>query len=243
MKFKNILISTTLSLGIALPIGRLSNLDINNINYKIKDKTLSNNDIEILEDDIETLILVNKHNPLDNNYEPSDLREPNIPFVKDSILEERQMREVASNAIEELFNQAKVEGIDFLATSAYRSFNTQNNIYLSRVETKGKEYADKYVALPGKSEHQTGLSIDVTNERRNFTKRSKEAKWLANNAYKFGFILRYPEGKEYITGIAYEPWHIRYVGKSIAKEIFESEITLEEYFKNKQYNLARREIN
>ena len=218
MKLKNILISTTLSLGIAIPISRLSKLDIDNYSYKLKDEDITNNDLEESEG---ALLLVNKYNPLNDGYAPLDLKKPNIPFINDSIEEEKQMREVASNAIEELFRKAKDDGINFLATSAYRSYNTQNNIYLSRVEAKGKEYTDKYVALPGKSEHQTGLSIDVTNEKRNFTKKCKEAKWLASNAYKFGFILRYPKGKEDITGISYEPWHIRYVGKKAAKEIFQ----------------------
>ena len=240
MNLKNILISTTLSLGIALPIGRLSKLDIDIYSYNLKDEDITNND---LEESKGALLLVNKYNPLNDWYAPLDLKKPNIPFINNSIEEEKQMREVASNAIEELFRKAKDYGINFLATSAYRSYNTQNNIYLSRVEAKGKEYADKYVALPGKSEHQTGLSIDVTNEKRNFTKKCKEAKWLASNAYKFGFILRYPKGKEDITGISYEPWHIRYVGKKAAKEIFQNRITLEEYLKNKQYDLVRREIN
>ena len=233
MKLKNILISTTLSLGITLPIGRLSKLDIDNYSYILEDEDITNNDLEECEG---ALLLVNKYNPLNDSYEPLDLKKPNIPFINNSIEEEKQMREVASNAIEELFRKAKDDGINFLATSAYRSYNTQNDIYLSRLEAKGKEYADKY-------EHQTGLSIDVTNERRNFTKKCKEAKWLASNSYKFGFILRYPKGKENITGISYEPWHIRYVGKKAAKEIFQNRITLEEYLKNKQYDLVRREIN
>ncbi|RDY27720.1 D-alanyl-D-alanine carboxypeptidase family protein [Romboutsia weinsteinii] len=181
----------------------------------------------------ENLILVNKDNSLDREYIPSNLKVPNISFVKDSTDDERYMESMAADAIEELFLVARNEGIEFLATSAYRSYEEQLAIYTRRVEAKGKEEADKYVAHPGKSEHQTGLSIDVTNRKRRFVKTCKEAIWLANNAHRFGFILRYPEGKEYITGISYEPWHVRYVGKEVARNIFNKGITLEEYIKNK----------
>ena len=239
MKIKNIILTTTLAIGMILPAGTVATL-----NYSKKNKSLDN-DLDSLYDleDDELQVLVNKYNPLEDNYKPDDLEKPEIPFISTSINEEQQMREIACDAIKELFTKAKTEGINLLATSAYRSYDLQNNIYLSRLNTKGKEYADKYVALPGKSEHQTGLAIDVTNERRNFTKRSKEARWLEKNAYKYGFILRYPEGKEYITGIAYEPWHIRYVGKALAKNIHYKGITLEEYIKNKSYYSVRREAN
>ena len=85
---------------------------------------------------------------------------------------------------------------------------------------------------PGESEHQTGLAIDVTNTSRCFDKTSIEAQWLANNAYKYGFILRYPENKEDVTGYSYEPWHIRYVGKDLAEKIYMNSETLEEYLKH-----------
>lgn len=179
------------------------------------------------------IMLVNKYNELDSKYEPENLVNPNIPFVNDSIEDERYMQDIAAQAIEELFYTAKYEGIELIATSAYRSYQKQLDTYTKRVNLKGKEEADKYVAQPGKSEHQTGLSIDITNRKRRFTKHCKEARWLAKNAHRFGFILRYPEGKEHITGILYEPWHVRYVGKEVAKNIFERGITLEEYIKNK----------
>lgn len=98
-----------------------------------------------------------------------------------------------------------------------------------RVLSDGKQMADKYVAKAGFSEHQTGLAIDLTNEDRYFVKGTNEAEWLENNCYKYGFIIRYPEGKESITGVAYEPWHIRYVGEEVSRYIYENNITLEEY--------------
>ena len=149
--------------------------------------------------------------------------------------------------ISQEINKPLLKLIDFInakkklvAVSGYRSEEEQEEIYNNSILENGIEFTQKYVARPRESEHQTGLSIDVTNERRNFTKKCKEAKWLASNAYKFGFILRYPKGKEYITGTSYEPWHIRYVGKKAAKEIFQNRITLEEYLKNK---LTRKESN
>ena len=102
-------------------------------------------------------------------------------------------------------------------------------LYSNSLIRKGKEYTQKYVAKANQSEHQTGLAIDITNSSRCFDKNSKEAKWLADNAYKYGFILRYLEGKTDITGYNYEPWHIRYVGKKVAKEIYNNSETLEEY--------------
>ena len=143
--------------------------------------------------------------------------------------ESRYMDETAAKALEELFQVAKSENINLIGSSAYRSYKSQVRVLKDEISSKGVDYANKYVAKPGKSEHQSGLSIDVTNEARCFDKTSPEAQWLANNAYRFGFILRYPEGKEDITGYNYEPWHIRYVGKDAAKEIYEKNITLEEY--------------
>ena len=175
------------------------------------------------------LMLVNKENPLGLKYEPKNLTKVNIDFLSDSADEEKYMDKEAAMSIEELFKTAKSEGINLIGTSAYRSYKTQVKIMNKNIKEKGLDYANNYVALPGKSEHQTGLAIDVTNEARCFDKTSLEAQWLANNAYRFGFILRYPEGKENITGYNYEPWHVRYVGKEAAKEIYDKNITLEEY--------------
>lgn len=175
------------------------------------------------------LMLVNKENPLGLKYEPKNLTKVNIDFLSNSTDEEQYMDKEAAMSIEELFKTAKSEGINLIGTSAYRSYKTQVKIMNKNIKEKGLDYANNYVALPGKSEHQTGLAIDVTNEARCFDKTSLEAQWLANNAYRFGFILRYPEGKENITGYNYEPWHVRYVGKEAAKEIYDKNITLEEY--------------
>ena len=101
------------------------------------------------------------------------------------------------------------------------------------LKEKGENYALKCSAKAGHSEHQTGLSVDVMGSNNDYDQfeKSKEFDWMKNNSYKYGFILRYPKGKEYITGFKYEPWHYRYVGKDIASIIYTEGITLEEYYK------------
>ena len=178
-------------------------------------------------------ILVNKTNVLRSDYTPKNLVKLNIEFLSDTSNEARCMEKKAADSLEDLVATAKKENIILIGSSAYRSYKSQLRILKEETDKKGVDYADKYVAKPGQSEHQSGLAIDVTNRVRCFDKTSKEAQWLANNAHKFGFILRYPDGKENITGYNYEPWHIRYVGKDIAKEIYMKNITLEEYLSYK----------
>lgn len=220
-KFKAIILAGVLSVSTFFINYKYNNLEQNFENNK-----------EVQEVDL-NLILVNKENPLAPNYKPNNLVKPNIPFSDSANDEERYMKSESSKAIEELFNSAEKEGIKFLGMSAYRSYDSQKDIYCSRIRTVGKKEADRYVAKPGKSEHQTGLAIDVTNEDRWFVKSTKEAQWLAENAHDYGFIIRYPENKENITGVAYEPWHIRYVGEETAKKIYEEQITFEEFIENK----------
>jgi D-alanyl-D-alanine carboxypeptidase len=221
MKFKAIILAGVLSVSIFF------------INYKYNnlEQIFFNN--EQAQDVGSNLILVNKENPLTSNYKPDSLVKLNIPFSDSASDEERYMKSESSEAIEELFNCAQKEGIKLLGMSAYRSYDLQKDIYYSKIIAVGKKEADRYIAKPGKSEHQTGLAIDVTNEDRWFVKSAKEAQWLAENAHNYGFILRYTENKENITGVAYEPWHIRYVGKESAKKIYEEQITFEEFIQNK----------
>jgi LAS superfamily LD-carboxypeptidase LdcB len=144
------------------------------------------------------------------------------------------MRPEAATALEKMFNRAKQENINLYATSGYRSFDRQARIFNSNVEQYGLHEANQFSARPGESEHQTGLAMDVTSPTVNFhlTKdfgATKEGEWLKKNAAKFGFIIRYPEEKEEITGYTYEPWHIRYIGDHSAQRIAENNSTLEEY--------------
>jgi len=175
------------------------------------------------------LLLVNEKHGLNKNYIPEGLSIPNIQFSNKSDDEEKHVAGIIVKPLEELINTAETEGIILLGNSGYRSYKSQESTYKDRVKSQGKALADAYVAKPGFSEHQTGLSIDITNQNGYFAKGIKEADWLEENCHKFGFIIRYPYGKKSITGIEYEPWHIRYVGKNAAKYIYDNGITLEEY--------------
>lgn len=176
------------------------------------------------------LILVNRDNALSENYSPKDLVTVNVRFYRTASAEEKTMRKEAAEALEELFRAAQNEGIELYGLNGYRSYDTQKNLYNKDCRVKGKSYADQYDAKPGHSEHQTGLAMDVTNKTYSYGfQTTREGKWLAKNCYKYGFILRYPEGKEGITGYSYEPWHIRYVGRNAAKQIFSKGIVLEQY--------------
>ena len=126
-------------------------------------------------------------------------------------------------------NAAKKDGLHIYNVSGYRSYNTQKSLYNGYVSRNGQAKADTFSARAGTSEHQTGLATDVNSVSDSFAN-TKEYKWLINNSYKYGFILRYPKGKEFITGYKYEPWHYRYVGKDVAKIIHEKNITYEEYY-------------
>lgn len=181
-------------------------------------------------------VLVNKQNKLPDSYNPTDLVITDIPFISGASNEKRKMRQEAAEAISQLFAGAKAQGISLLGVSAYRSHATQTTLFNSYVNKDGYEKARTYSALPGTSEHETGLSIDVTGGNGKCAAEdcfggTKEAIWLEQHAAKYGFIIRYPQGKESITGYQYEPWHLRYVGKEIAHEIMNKGITLEEYNK------------
>ncbi len=168
-------------------------------------------------------VCVNQKRTLSSSYKPKDLVLPNVRAMnsKSSLY----MKE-AARALENLFDAAEEEGLYLYATSGYRSYSTQKSIY--------NPYSG-YSAPPGASEHQLGLAMDITLAEygsRLYVKfgQSKEGIWVKENAHKYGFIVRYLEGKEDITGYKYEPWHIRYLGIELATELFEKGITLEEYY-------------
>ena len=175
-----------------------------------------------------TLMIVNKYYKLDESYVPDDLVD-----VESKYGANKQMSKVAYEAFIELFNDAQKQGYNLYIASPYRSYQYQTTLYNNYVKSDGKKNADTYSARPGYSEHQTGLAADVMargNSSLNEFENTKEFKWMKKNAYKYGFILRYPENKEYITGYIYEPWHYRYVGKEAAKTIYEKNLTYEEYY-------------
>ncbi|WP_342433055.1 M15 family metallopeptidase [Neobacillus sp. FSL H8-0543] len=179
-------------------------------------------------------VLVNKQNKLPDSYNPTDLVYTQVPFVFKEQSDKRKMRSEAATAINTLFTEANKQGISLLGVSAYRSHATQVSLFNYYVNRDGYEKARTYSALPGTSEHETGLTIDVTGgdgkcAAMDCFGATKEAIWLEAHAAEYGFIIRYPKGKEAITGYQYEPWHLRYVGKAMALEIMSKGITLEEY--------------
>ena len=169
-------------------------------------------------------VCVNQNRTLSSDYKPDDLVLPNVRAMNST--SSLYMREEAARALEDLFNAAEEEGLYLYAISGYRSYNTQKSIY---------NPDSGYSAPPGASEHQLGLAMDITLAEygsKLYVKfgQSEEGIWVKENAHKYGFIIRYLEGKEDITGYNYEPWHIRYLGVELATELYERGITLEEYY-------------
>ena len=180
-------------------------------------------------------LLVNKdpENHLDPSYKEEDL-EPIKYYAADRNKYTRFMRAEAAEAFHRLVETAAEEGIDIVMTTAYRSYEFQQILWDNYVAQKGEEEANKTSARPGESEHQTGLAVDLSTSEIDYRNSSDFAdtaagRWVAENAHKFGFILRFPEDKTDITGYSYEPWHIRYVGLTAAADIYEENLTLEEY--------------
>ncbi|SDK76629.1 M15 family metallopeptidase [Lacicoccus qingdaonensis] len=178
--------------------------------------------------------LVNRQYLLSEDYVPDDLVRVEVPLIFPDHPEINQLRAPAAEALKEMFDSAEEEDIYLHARSGYRSYGTQEIQYGSFVETHGEEAASRFSAPPGASEHQTGLAMDVTSESVGYELlesfgETAEGGWVKNNAHVYGFIIRYHEGKEDITGYMYEPWHLRYVGKELAHDIKESGLTYEEY--------------
>lgn len=172
--------------------------------------------------------LVNKYNYLKEEFVPNNLVEMTTPYSKEGIY----LVEEARDNFYKLVDKAKEEGLTIRAISAYRGYTYQKRLYDKYVEADGVNKADTYSARPGYSDHQTGLVVDVDNtisSFENFTN-TKEYQWMLDNSYKYGFILRYPSGKESITGYQFESWHYRYVGLKLAKKIKASNLTFDEYF-------------
>ena len=169
-------------------------------------------------------VCVNRKSTLSSDYKPTDLVLPDVRAVNSS--NRLYMRKEAASALEELFKAAEDENYYLYAVSGYRSYSYLKSIY--------NPYSG-YSAPAGASEHQLGLAMDITLAKYNGTLsvdfgNTKEGKWVKENAHKYGFIIRYLQGKEDITGYNYEPWHLRYLGVDLATELYEKNITLEEYY-------------
>lgn len=172
-------------------------------------------------------MLVNKHNDL-GEYIPEDI----VPISSKYAYAGNEISNEIYDFYKEMCDAAKEDGITLVATLGYRSYESQKKTYDNYAKKNGDREADEDVIRPGFSEHQTGLALDILAlgvSKDNFAS-SKASAWLIENAYKYGFILRYPEDKEKITGYEYEPWHYRYVGNEIATKIQKEKITFDEYY-------------
>lgn len=197
--------------------------------------------------DLDIEILINQNNLLDSNYVPFylvvlDDNKDNFHKYKDPNLKPMVREDIIPDLLE-MFQDAKDEGYSIIVDSGYRPYSYQKQILEERIKKVGVEKAYQLVALPGSSEHQSGLCFDVAYlydgiYSDNVREDDEEVKWLINNSYKYGFILRYPKGKEEITGYSFEPWHYRYVGKKLAKILYENKETLEEYY-NREKKLVK----
>ena len=193
------------------------------------------NSAELLAGDSDgwSLALVNESYPLDTSYEPAQLTQ---------IDSERSVDSRIAESLQKMMDDGAAEGLSMYVTSAYRSYDRQREVFNTTMQDwinqgytplNAYEETKKSVAVPGTSEHATGLAVDIiSTEYEELDDRqgdTDEQKWLMEHCWEYGFILRYPENKADVTGIIYEPWHYRYVGEEAAKEITEKGITLEEY--------------
>lgn len=222
-----------------------ANIKDNNINLE---ENLENKDetAELLDEETENVfsavrenvnnlvVLCNKEYMLGEKYAPDDLVVPNVPLTYPATYEQSHLREEAAKSLETMFKDAKQAGLeDLFLVSGYRSYRYQNEIFTTSLRNKGKEHTEKYMAKPGHSEHQTGLTADISTQSMGFTleenfEDTKEGQWLAANAYKYGYILRYPKDRVETTGYAYEPWHFRYVGAEISEYMYKNKMVLED---------------
>ncbi len=196
---------------------------------------------EILEDKLDYLTLTSRSVLLDKEYEPGDLVKITVKRVVQD-----DLRKEAHDALTQMFNDALAAGYTLYVKSGYRSYQTQNTMYNSRLQKVGKD--DGVVAYPGSSDHQTGLGVDILNyewtQKDGMTpafSQTAEAKWMAAHCQEYGFVIRYMEDKQDITGIIYEPWHLRYVGKAAACYMMENNLSLEEFTQDWQAYIANYE--
>ena len=176
------------------------------------------------------IVLVDKFNQLAKNYVPKNLEVINKIYNPEGLM----LRHEARIAFEEMCIAADQKGLHLEAISTYRSFYYQWKVYLNNITPyiSIEDYMtirDKVSARPGHSEHQTGLAVDINDLEQTF-EATPEGIWLAANSYQYGFILRYPKGKEAITGYDYEPWHFRYLGTELAEAVYFSNLTYDEFY-------------
>ena len=224
----------------SLPYAKLSNydryVDYSNETGEDDDTTVlavnldmdkENYEDPVIVTDFSTDMLVNKHRSLTKDFEPDDLVSIDEEYAADDT---QAGSRIAVNAFIEMYKDAQKEGYDLVINSSYRSYQDQEEVCNTYRDLYGDNYVTNYVAIPGFSEHQTGLSFDIGSKDTNVFAESDEYTWIQENAHKYGFIQRFPEEYEAVTGFRAEPWHYRYVGKKIASYIYENNISFEEYY-------------
>ena len=185
-------------------------------------------------DDADLWKIANKSRAFANpRYQPSDLRLVSVPTLPGRGQDERSLRAVLMPDPEKLVAAARAAGVTLRVGSGYRSYATQASLFASYVRQHGEAAASRFSSRPGHSEHQSGLAVDFAGADQtcwvdDCFERTAAGKWLAAHAHEYGFILRYPKGKEKITGYQYEPWHFRYVGRELAGALQQSGLTMEE---------------
>lgn len=192
------------------------------------DKDYYTNDINLTNEEANNIdIIVNKYYKLNSNYEPSDLTKINSKYSSGN---NQRLRKEAATKFEEMAQNALDNGLKIYAGSTYRSYSYQLGLYNRYVLKDGFAEAETYSARAGYSEHQLGLAVDILNGKWSYlSETDKEYTWLIDNSYKYGYILRYPRGKEYVTGYVFEDWHFRYLGIELATKVYNSGLTYDEY--------------
>ncbi len=188
-----------------------------------------------LNDPTSIWVVVNKGRVLPSSYVPADLVVPNVSLNESFESDNMHLRQEPATALEKITTAAASEGLNLMLVSGYRSYATQQSVYSGYVTSQGRASADATSAQPGHSEHQTGLAADLGAQSGKCQLDAcfgdmAEGKWLAANAYKYGFIIRYQKDKSSLSGYDYEPWHMRYIGIDLAAEINKSGQPLEQFF-------------
>ena len=183
------------------------------------------------EDDGNLLVIVNKYHAVSKDYKPKNLVTIDNRY---GTWENMEMKDEAYKAYKKMYKDAADLGYNLKLCSAMRSYSTQKTLYENAVKNQGRKTANIRSAYPGRSEHHTGLAIDVTSASMGWGLRQDfadypDGQWIDDHCHEYGFIIRYPKGKTDITGYDYEPWHLRYVGVDAATYIMENGLTLEEY--------------
>ncbi len=186
----------------------------------------------LIQDVNSIFVLANKANYFPPDFEPINLITPQTNHAGGP--DRRSMRRVAANALDTLTTEAKESGYDIQTVSAYRTIAYQEVLFNNYAASDGEEAANRYSSKPGHSEHHTGLCVDVSSPSVSFGLdqsygTTPEGMWLEENAHRYGFVIRYPKGKEDLTGYTYEPWHIRYLGVPLATYLKENDLCYEEF--------------